>query len=115
MEPLYRILFAALLGVGAVGFFSVLWVVPAYYKFIPRRLALGMRTLSCAIGCGYIGLAYLVLQDPRPQGAFLFAVGFVSTLNLIVLAVERPWSRSGVRDRRSEPTTAAVHTERPGT
>jgi hypothetical protein len=98
MDPPYRILFAALLGIGAAGFFSVLWVVPAYYKFIPRRLALATRTLYCAIGCGYIGLAYIVLRDARPLGAFIFAVGFVSTLNLIVLAVERPWSR---RDRQS--------------
>ena len=100
MDSSYRILFAALLGIGALGFFSVLWVVPAYYKLIPRRLALAARALSFAIGCGYVVLAYLVLLDPRPLGAFIFVLMFCSTLNLIVLGLERPWSR------HAQPSTA---------
>jgi hypothetical protein len=100
MDSPYRILFAALLAISSVGFFSVLWVVPTYYKFFSRRLIFVMRTLYCAIGCGYIVLAYFVLQDFRPVGAFIFVLVFCSTLNLIVLGVERPWSRRG------QPSTA---------
>ena len=103
MDLSYRVLLAALLGIGALGFLSVLWVVPAYYKFIPRRLELVTRALYCAIGCGYIGSAYLALRDARPIGAFVVVLMVVSTLNLVALAVERPWSR---RDRQSRPPAA---------
>ena len=95
MDSPYRFLFAALLGIGSLGFFSVLWVVPAYYKFIPRRLALATRTLSCVIGCGYVVAAYFVLQGARSLIAISVALIFCSVLNLIVLGVERPWSRPG--------------------
>jgi hypothetical protein len=97
MDPTYRFLFAALLGVGSIGFFSVLWVVPAYYTFIPRRLASFTRVLYCAIGCGYVVAAYFVLQGVPSLNAFSYALISVSVLNLIVMAVERPWSR---RDRQ---------------
>jgi hypothetical protein len=95
MDSPYRFLFSALLGIGAIGFFSVVWVVPPNYAFIPRRLALAMRALSCAIGCGYLVLAYLVLQGAGSTGALVIVLVSCSTLNLVVLAVERPWSRRG--------------------
>jgi hypothetical protein len=95
MDSPYRILFSALLGIGAIGFFSVVWVVPPNYKFIPRRLALAMRALSCVIGCGYLVLAYLVLQGASWTGTPVIVLLLCSTLNLIVLAVERPWSKRG--------------------
>ena len=95
MDSPYRFLFAALLGIGSVGFFSVLWVQPAYSKFIRPRLTLATRTLSCVIGCGYLVAAYFVLQGARSLIAFSFALIFCSVLNLIVLGVERPWSRRG--------------------
>ncbi len=93
MDSPFRILFSALLGIGAIGFISVVWVVPPNYAFIPRRLALAMRALSCAIGCGYLVLAYLVLQGARSTGTLVIVLVSCSALNLIVLAVERPWSR----------------------
>jgi hypothetical protein len=95
MDSSGHIVIAALLAIGAIGFFGVLWVVPAYYKFIPRRLALATRTLSCVIGCGYVVAAYFVLQGARSLIAISFALIFCSVLNLIVLGVERPWSRRG--------------------
>ena len=115
MDSPYRFLFSALFGIGAIGFFSVLWVVPPNYAFIPRRLALVTRALSCAVGCGYLLLAYLVLQHASSMVTLVIVLFSCSILNLIVLAVERPWSTLGVRCRRSAPTTAAVHTARPGT
>lgn len=77
MDSPYRILFAALLGIGAVGFFSVLWVVPAYYTFIPRRLASITRVLYCAIGCGYIVVAYFALQGMPSLIAFSYVLIFL--------------------------------------
>ena len=97
MDPAYRLLFAALLAIGAIGFLSILWVVPAYYAFIPRRLATFARVLYCAIGCGYIVAACFVLRGAPSQIAFSYVV-IACFLNLIVLAVERPWSR---RDRKA--------------
>ena len=94
MDPSYRILFAALLGIGSVGFFSVLWFQPPYYRFISRRLALAARMLSCLIGCGYLVAAYLMIHDAGSLGA-VGVIAICAFLNLFVLAVERPWSRRG--------------------
>jgi hypothetical protein len=98
MDSPYRFLFAAVFAIGAVGFFSVLWVQPAYYAFISRRLAVAARTLSCLIGCGYLVAAYLVVHDAGSLGA-VGVIAVCAFLNLFVLAVERPWLR------RSQPTT----------
>ena len=95
MDSPYRFLFSALLGIGAIGFLSVLWVQPVYDAFVSRRLAVAARALSCLIGCGYIVAAYLILRN-----AGLNAVGVLAIcafLNLFVLAVERPWLRRGQR------------------
>ena len=93
MDSPYRYIFAAGFAVGAIGFLSVLWVQPAYYAFVSRRLAVATRTLSGLIGCGYLVVAYLMIR-----GASLSAVGVLALcafLNLFVLAVERPWLRRG--------------------
>jgi|GEM_PF-4854628 hypothetical protein len=57
-----------------------------------------MRALSCAIGCGYLVLAYLVFQGADSTGTLVIVLLSCSILNLIVLAVERPWSRRGQAD-----------------
>jgi hypothetical protein len=90
-----HIAFAGLLAIGAIGFFSVLFVVPPNFKYRPRRLALAMRALSCAIGCGYLVMAYLITLGTRSYPAVIYFLVVCTTLNLIVLAVERPWSRRG--------------------
>ena len=98
MDAQYRFLFAALLGVGAIGFLSVLWVQPAYYAFVSRRLAVATRTLSCLIGCGYLVAAYLILRDAGLSAVAVLAI--CAFLNLFVLAVERPWLRRGQRSTK---------------
>jgi UDP-N-acetylmuramyl pentapeptide phosphotransferase/UDP-N-acetylglucosamine-1-phosphate transferase len=94
MDSFVRIVIAVLFAVGALGFFSVLWVVPVRYKALSRRLALAMRTLSCVIGCGYLVAAYIEFRDGI-SFRFFAVILACSFLNLIVLAVERPWSRRG--------------------
>ena len=94
MDSSGRIVIAALLAIGALGFLSVLWVVPAYYRLIPRRLGLATRTLSCLIGCGYLVAAYAEFRAGVSLGA-VAVIGVCAFLNLLVLAVERPWSRRG--------------------
>lgn len=93
MDSPYRFLFAAVFVIGAIGFFSVLFVVPPNYRFVPRRLALAARVLSCAVGLGYLVMAYLVTQGARSFPAVIYVLVACTTLNLIVLGIERPWSR----------------------
>jgi hypothetical protein len=91
MDSPYRYIFAAGFAIGAIGFLSVLWIQPAYYAFVSRRLAVATRTLSCLIGCGYLVAAYLMARN-----ALLSSVGVAGIcafVNLFVFAVEWPWVR----------------------
>ena len=100
MDSSHRLLLTVLLGVGAVGFLSVLWVNPEDYKLRSERVA---RVLYCAIGCVYVGAAYRGLRDGQSIDAFVVHLMIVTALNFVGLAVLRPWSR---RDRKRRPPTA---------
>jgi hypothetical protein len=87
-SPLSR-LFAALLGLGAVGFLSVLFVFPSYYKLIPRSVTLVTRALYCAVAVGYAVAAYFELREPHAGGTIVFILAGATMLNLIAIALER--------------------------
>lgn len=98
MDPL-DVLFAALLGVGSLGFFSLLFVVPGYYASFPRRVRLVLRTLYCIVGSGFLFAAYLIIRDAHWYRTISTALMCATAVNLIAIALERYWlSRGKPRD-----------------
>ncbi len=101
MDPLDG-LFAILLGVGSVGFFSILFVVPAYYASFPRGLMLALRSLYCTAGTGFLFAAYLVARDSHRYRTITTVLFCTTLVNLIAILVERVWL-SRHKPRPSEP------------
>ena len=101
MDPLDG-LFAALLGVGSLGFFSMLFVVPAYYAFFPRGVALVVRILYCIVGTGFLFTAYLVVRDSHWYRAITTVLMCTTFVNLIAILLERYWLSRHKR-RMNEP------------
>jgi len=92
-SPLVRVVIAVLFGIGAIGFLSALFVRPPWHKQLSPGLSVAMRALSCVIGCGYLVAAYVEFHAEHPLNAVTLIIVVCAFLNLIVLGVERPWSR----------------------
>ncbi|HWT05128.1 MAG TPA: hypothetical protein VN224_05180 [Xanthomonadales bacterium] len=87
-DPLSR-LFAALLAIGAVGYVSVLWTLPAYYKVIPRGVTLVTRTLYCVVAGTLVVAAYFELREPHPGTTIVIILACSTLANLVAIGLER--------------------------
>ena len=85
------ILFTALLVAGSLGFFSLLFVVPARYANFPRGVTLVRRALYCVAGSGVLFSAYLIVRDPHSHHMISTALLFATLATLIAIALERYW------------------------
>ncbi|MDQ6942489.1 MAG: hypothetical protein M3169_08255 [Candidatus Eremiobacteraeota bacterium] len=90
MDPLDG-LFAALLGVGSLGFFSMLFVAPPYYASFPRGVTLAIRTLYCIAGTGLLFTADLIVRDPHRYRTISTVLFCTTVVNLIAILLERVW------------------------
>ena len=90
MDPLDG-LFAALLGFGSLGYFSILFVAPAHYASFPRGLRLAIFTSYCIAGAGLLFTAYLIVHDPHQYRTISTVLFGATCVNLIAILIERLW------------------------
>jgi hypothetical protein len=99
MDASNRILFATIHFTIALAFVASIFAYPAYYKFIPRRLALGTRIVFFIAAAGSTAYGVFVVRG-APPGIASSSFGLVSSLIAFTILIHRPWTERYYREER---------------
>jgi len=88
MDASNRILLAGILFALALMSVSLLFLFPAYYKFIPRWLALGTRIAFLIAAAVLTADGILTIRGGVPG----VSLGLLSLLGMVITLVHRPWN-----------------------
>jgi disulfide bond formation protein DsbB len=99
MDASNRILFAMILFAIALMFVGLLFAYPTYYKFLPRRLALGTRIAYLFIAAGLTANGIFTLRE-APSGIVVGLASLLGAVTSITLIVHGPWTARYYREER---------------
>jgi hypothetical protein len=99
MDASNRILLAMMLFAIALMFVGLIFAYPAYYKFLPRRLALGTRIVYLIVAACLTAHGIFTLRGTSSGiGLGLTSLGVV--IALVTIFVHRPWTVRYYRQER---------------
>lgn len=96
MDASNRILLAGILFALALMSVSLLFLFPAYYKFIPRWLAFGTRIVFLILAAVLTANGIFTIRGGVPG----VSLGLLSLLGMVIALVHRPWSERYYREER---------------
>ncbi|MDB5041211.1 MAG: hypothetical protein JWN27_1937 [Candidatus Eremiobacteraeota bacterium] len=96
MDASNRILLAGILFALALMSLSLLFLYPAYYKFIPRWLAVGTRIAFLIAAAALTVNGIFTIRE----GVSGVSLGMGSLLGMVIALVHRPWSERYYREER---------------
>jgi hypothetical protein len=99
MDASNRILSAMILFAIALVFVGLLFAYPAYYKFLPRRLALGTRIAYLFVAAGFTANGIFTLRGAS-SSIVLGLASLIGVVASVTTIVHGPWTERFYRRER---------------